>query len=134
ISMIASSRERRRSLCPVSRRSFGRIVPSRCHEGITTRDSAESSKMKLQAFGASSPKSLQSQMPSRPENRLLLNGLGDFSRPTNSRSELRMKTWMARDIGERSDAVLRTAMPGHDAAAELPSLRYLAERLADGQH
>src|SRR5262245_4120651 len=26
--MIASSRERRRSLCPVSRRSFGRIVPS----------------------------------------------------------------------------------------------------------
>src|SRR5258708_17278348 len=28
MSMIASSRERRRSLCPVSRRSFGRIVPS----------------------------------------------------------------------------------------------------------
>jgi hypothetical protein len=25
-----------------------------------------------------------------------------------------MKTWMAGTIGERSDAVLRTAMPGHD--------------------
>jgi hypothetical protein len=24
------------------------------------------------------------------------------------------KTWMAGTIGERSDAVLRTAMPGHD--------------------
>src|SRR5262249_21551886 len=28
MSMIASSRERSRSVCPVSRRSFGRIVPS----------------------------------------------------------------------------------------------------------
>jgi len=28
------------------------------------------------------------------------------------------KTWMAGTIGERSDAVLRTAMPGHDAQGE----------------
>jgi hypothetical protein len=26
------------------------------------------------------------------------------------------KAWMGRVIGERSDAVLRTAMPGHDEA------------------
>jgi hypothetical protein len=40
--MIASSRERKRSICPLSRRSFGRIVPSDATEGITTPDSKES--------------------------------------------------------------------------------------------
>jgi hypothetical protein len=29
------------------------------------------------------------------------------------------KTWMAGTIGERSDAVLRTAMPGHDGPVHL---------------
>ena len=40
-------------------------------------------KTKLQAFGVSRPTSFQSQMPPPPENRLPLNGLRDFSRPTN---------------------------------------------------
>src|SRR5260370_26592395 len=85
--MIASSRERSRSVCPVSRRSFGRIVPSDAGNGITTRDSTESSKAKLQAFGPPSPKSLQIQNPSRPENRLSLNGLDDCSRTTTDLAE-----------------------------------------------
>jgi hypothetical protein len=78
MSMIASSRERKRSVCPLSRRSIGRIVPSDATEGITTRDSTESQKTKLQAFAPSTPKSLQSQMPPRLENRLPLNGLRHF--------------------------------------------------------
>jgi hypothetical protein len=56
--------------------------PLRCHDGITTPDSKGNAKTKLQAFGALSPKSLQSQMPTGPENRLSLKGLEDFSRPT----------------------------------------------------
>src|SRR3954452_7453324 len=76
MSMIASSRERRRSACPLSRRSFGFIVPSGPTEGITTCDSTESSKAKLQAFGPPEPESLQSQNPSRQKIRLPLNGLG----------------------------------------------------------
>lgn len=39
-------------------------------------------KMKLQAFGPSDPKSLQSQTSLRSKNRLPLNGLGHSSRPT----------------------------------------------------
>ncbi|MGF6312133.1 hypothetical protein ABIB82_006016 [Bradyrhizobium sp. i1.8.4] len=75
MSMIASSRERRRSACPLSRRSFGFIVPSDPTEGIMTRDSTESSKAKSQAFGPSKPESLQSQNPSRQKKRLPLEGL-----------------------------------------------------------
>jgi hypothetical protein len=30
-----------------------------------------------------------------------------------------IKTWMAGTIGERSDAVLRTAWPGHDASFKI---------------
>jgi hypothetical protein len=41
-------------------------------------------KMKLQAFGPSNPKSLQSQTSLRSKNRLPLNRLGASSRPTNS--------------------------------------------------
>src|SRR5947199_9901218 len=41
-------------------------------------------KTKLQGSEASHPKSLQSQMPPRPENRLLLNSLRGYSRPTNA--------------------------------------------------
>src|SRR5436309_16014626 len=40
-------------------------------------------KTKLQGSEASHPKSLQSQMPPRPENRLLLNSLRGYSRPTS---------------------------------------------------
>ncbi|WP_210164444.1 hypothetical protein, partial [Bradyrhizobium sp. Ai1a-2] len=58
------------------------IVPSGQTEGITTRDSAVSSNADLQAFAASNPESLQSQTPSRPKNRLHINGLGDSSRTT----------------------------------------------------
>src|SRR5438552_2468850 len=76
MSIIASSRERRRSAWPLSRRSFGFIVPSCPTEGITTFDSTESSKAKLQAFGPPEPESLQSQNPSRQKIRLPLNGLG----------------------------------------------------------
>ncbi|WP_187435527.1 hypothetical protein [Bradyrhizobium cytisi] len=79
MSMIASSRERRRSACPLSRRSFGFIVPSDPTEGITPRDSTESSKAKLQAFGPSKPESLQSQPPSS-EKRTTDDNLG----PTGS--------------------------------------------------
>jgi hypothetical protein len=42
MSMIASSRERRRSACPLSRRSLGRIVSSDATDGITSRDSKDS--------------------------------------------------------------------------------------------
>jgi hypothetical protein len=31
-------------------------------------------------------------------------------------SQPKLKTWMAGTIGERSDAVLRTAVSGHDGA------------------
>src|SRR5467141_1100391 len=54
----------------------------RCDDGITTRDSTESSKMKLQAFGQSKPEILQSQSQSRPENRFLINRLDGSSRTT----------------------------------------------------
>jgi Transposase IS66 family len=49
----------------------------RRENGITTRDSWESRKRNLHAFGPPSPESLQSRSPSRPENRLSLNRLVD---------------------------------------------------------
>ncbi|MGH6681808.1 MAG: hypothetical protein ACREDL_23385 [Bradyrhizobium sp.] len=87
--MIASSRERRRSACPLSRRSFGRIVPSDATTESRPAIRRNPQKMNLQAFGPSMPESLQSQMRSRPENRFPLNGLEDFSRPTSYRPFLR---------------------------------------------
>src|SRR5215213_1287923 len=63
MSMIASSRERRRSACPPSRRSFGFIVPSGPTEGITTRDSMESSKANCKPLGRQSPKACNLKTP-----------------------------------------------------------------------
>ena len=60
---------------PVVSGFFGRILPLRCDEGITTGDSRETSKSKLQSSEPSSLKSLQSQNLPRPENRLSLNAL-----------------------------------------------------------
>jgi len=38
---------------------------------------------------------------------------------------MQSKTWMPGTIGERSDAVLRTAMPGHDSVlGAAPSTRH----------
>ena len=51
----------------------------RCANGITSSDSREFLKAKLQAFEPSHPKSLQFQTLPCPENRLLLNGLGGIS-------------------------------------------------------
>jgi hypothetical protein len=76
--MIASKRERKRSLCPVSLRSFGRIGPSVCDHAIMTCDSTESSKINLQAFAASNPETLQSQTQSSTENRISINRLNVF--------------------------------------------------------
>jgi hypothetical protein len=78
MSMIASKRERKRSLCPVSLRSFGRIGPSVCDHAIMTCDSTESSKINLQAFAASNPETLQSQTQSSTENRISINRLNVF--------------------------------------------------------
>src|SRR5215470_4449154 len=73
--MIWSSLARNRSPSPVVSGFFGRILPLRCDEGITTGDSRETSKSKLQSSAPSSLKSLQSQNLPRPENRLSLNAL-----------------------------------------------------------
>lgn len=48
-------------------------------------------KRKLQAFVPSGLKSLQSQTLPHPKNRLPLNGLGDFSRPTNEKQARSIK-------------------------------------------
>ena len=56
MSMIASSRERRRSACPLSRRSFGRIVPSDATEAITGRDSRESRKRNCKLLRPHTPR------------------------------------------------------------------------------
>jgi hypothetical protein len=78
MSMIASSRERKRSACPLSRRSFGRIAPSDAPEGITRSDSTKSRKRKLQAFEASHSKSLQSHMPLHQAKSTQPQSLGTF--------------------------------------------------------
>ena len=56
MSMIASSRERSRSACPLSRRSFGFIVPSGPTKGITTCNSMKSSKANCKLLGRQTPK------------------------------------------------------------------------------
>src|SRR5215203_4054044 len=52
-------------------------------------------KTKLQGSGVSSPKSLQSQMPPNPKNRLSLNRLEACSRTTIALGELRGLAWLA---------------------------------------
>jgi len=66
----------------LSRRSFGRITSSNATTQSRLAIRRNPQKTKLQAFEPPRSESLQSQMPSRPENRLPLNGLEDFSRPT----------------------------------------------------
>jgi hypothetical protein len=81
MSMIASCRERDRSVCPVSRRSFGRIVPS-----VATTESRRAIRRNVEneiaSFPAFKPEKLAIS------NALVLGkstpaqGLGRFSRPT----------------------------------------------------
>lgn len=66
MSMIASSREHNRSACPVFLWFHRRL---QCHRKESRRAIRRKPRMKLQAFGPSSCKSLQSQTPVRPENR-----------------------------------------------------------------
>jgi hypothetical protein len=64
MSMIASSRERKRSVCPLSRRSFGRIVPSDATKGITSSDLRESRKRNCKLLRPHTPKACNLKCPS----------------------------------------------------------------------
>ncbi|WP_247454290.1 hypothetical protein, partial [Bradyrhizobium sp. 174] len=65
--MIWSSRARNRSFDPVVLCFFGRIGPSDAPQNHGPQRKGIH-KRKLQGLGASSPQSLQSQMPPQPEN------------------------------------------------------------------
>jgi len=75
--------------------------------------------MKLQAFGPSKPESLQSQTPSRPENRLLISRLDGSSRTTDyCASEDARQIYEL--IGHLPEAVGRTLRDlGYEKAHEL---------------
>src|SRR5215510_12634220 len=108
MSMIASSRERKRSVCPLSRRSFGCIVPLRCCRRNHDARFEGTPKTKLQAFEPSHPKSLQSQMLSHPEIRLPLNGLGVLhGRPVKRNDE--RDAWQPTP-GQSSEAATTTVV------------------------
>jgi hypothetical protein len=77
MSIIASSRERRRSVCPVSRRSFGRIAPS----DATTESRPAirwNPENEIASSWAAKAQKLAISKPTLPGKSILAQSLGQF--------------------------------------------------------